>query len=649
MFSATCTECGRDYQLHDDKANKRLKCKDCGETFVARPAGKKKRSTSTGTTSKSRPEPLPPRAGGSRLKPDRKKAKHAASGRAWPVLVGIGAIAVGGIGLLVFSMSGSTSEDIAATNPSGDPVAAESPAVADTSSGVSPGNSDRPQAESALNFQSRETAAEGLWRQHSVPREYPSLPDAISAFPNWLIETPNAPFDLADYAKMPAPDDNAAPLYLDALYEFSSDVETCFPDSARVLRTPIVRSRLERFHKLHTRWLENRATVNLVEVNALLAEYEVGFQKLEAAQRKPECVFQTGVSITALLPHVQSVRDVARVACLRGWRDCQQGKLDSAIGVAEDMFRLGRDINSQGQQISALVATACDRLVCDQILRDVLLHPDLTAQQCDRLLSIVGEHARKKTTMWTRAMQGEYVMVRVLLHDLQYRAGDFSPEAIDRLGLDRETLRGKTYGQFAVRLWFDFISSSDAPFDEAGALIDAMTDDDFANEARVVNGIYQSVFDVLDRPVHERRAAFQQIEDRLPTPKKWELSRYYLIGPGTIGEVACRERASLNGYSALICVRRWQLEHGESVSPDLMTAFREAGITEPPIDPYGAGEPFRLTTIAGQPVVYSLGGDGKDDNGLIDCGYDSNKPGDWTFRLESWEDHNRRFEAAAQR
>ena len=448
---------------------------------------------------------------------------------------------------------------------------------------------------------------------------------------------------------MPAPDDNAAPLYLDALYEFSSDVETCFPDSARALRTPVVRSRQEQLNKLHTRWLENRAAVSLAEVDSLLAEYEVGFQKLEAAQRKPECVFQTSVSISALLPHVQSVREVARVACLRGWRDCQQGKLDAAIKVAEGMFRLGRDINSQGQQISALVATACDRLVCDQILRDVLLHPDLTTQQCDQLLSIVGEHARKKTTMWTQAMQGEYVMVRVLLHDLQYRAGDFSPEAIDRLGLDRKTLRGKTYGQFAVQLWFDFISSSDAPFDEAGALIDAMTDDDFANEVAFANGVFKSSLDALDRPICDLRTALQQIQSRAGTENSAHFWREFVSQLSITGQVILRDLTVVNGYSALISVRRWQLEHGESVPPDLTTAFREAGVTQPPIDPYAAGEPFRLTTIAGQPVVYSLGGDGKDDKGLIDCGYDSNKPGDWTFRLESWEDHNRRFEAAARR
>jgi len=646
MFSTSCPECGRDYQLRDDKANKRLKCKDCGQTFVATPAGKKKRSTSTGTTSKNRPQQLPPRAGGGRPKGNRKKAKRTASGRTWPVFVGVGVIAVGGIAMLVFALSGSNSDDIAATDPSGDSVAKESAAVADTNTVVSASDSDRSDAESALNFQSRETAAEGRWRQHAEPREYPSLPDAISALPTWLIETPNAPFDLADYGKMPDPDDNAAPLYLDALYEFSSDVETCFPDSERAQRTPVVRSRQEQLNKLHTRWLENRAAVTLAEVNALLAEYKVGFQKLEAAQRKPECVFQTGVSIAALLPHAQSARSVARAACLRGWSDCQQGNLDAAIQVAEDMFRLGRDINRRGQQISALVATACDRLVCDQILRDVLLHPDLTIQQCDRLLSVVREHAQKSDSRWRRAIQGDYVMARTTVHDLQYRAGFFSPEAIDEFGLDREKLQGNTYGQFAVKLWFDLISGNDAPPDEAGAVVDAMTDDDFANEVRVMNGFYQSVFEALDRPVHELRARWKQIEDRLPTPGRWEISRSYLSTASTIGAVACRERISLNGHFALICIRRWQLEHGQSVPPDLKTALQDVGVTEPLLDAYGTGEPLRLTTIAGQPVVYSLGGDGKDDKGLIDCGYDPNNPGDWTFRLESLEDHNQRFEAA---
>lgn len=662
MFSTSCTECGREYQLHNDKANKRLKCKDCGQIFVARPAAKKQRPAATGKTSKSRPQQLPPRAGGGRSKRNRQPAKRASSSRPWPVFVGIGVVAVGGIALLVFAISGNTSEDVAATDPA-ENAGAEVASVTDATEGEnavpanpsvqSPSESAMPSPEMALNFQSRKTAAEQQWRQPSEPRQYPSLPDAIRSYPTWLTETPNAPFDLAVYTKLPAAQDNAAPLYLDALYEFSVDVEGCFPESERAQRTSVVRARQERMLKLHRRWSENYADVNLAEVDALLAEYEAGFKKLAAAQQKPACRFQEGIGIAALLPHVQAARSLVRVACLRSWRDCQQGNVDAAIGMSEQMFRLTRDINSPGQQISALVATACDRLVCDQMLRQVLLHPDLTTQQCDQLLSIVQDHAQQKTTMWARAIQGEYIMYRVLLHDLQYRTGDFSPQAIERFELDRAQLRGKTFGQFAISHWFNFVGSSSEPPTEVGDLIDAMTDDEFAKEVTFANGIFKSSLDALDRPISDLRIALQSIQGgagstgRSPFWREF-VTQLRVIPFSVTGEVVTRAQTVIDGSLALICVRRWQLEHGQSVPPDLNTALQEAGITQPLSDAYSTGEPLKLTTVADQPVIYSVGGDGKDDQGLIDSGYDPNRPGDWTFRLESYADQNRRFKAASR-
>jgi hypothetical protein len=79
---------------------------------------------------------------------------------------------------------------------------------------------------------------------------------------------------------------------------------------------------------------------------------------------------------------------------------------------------------------------------------------------------------------------------------------------------------------------------------------------------------------------------------------------------------------------------------------DLAIALQEAGINEPAIDGYGSGEPLRFTTIGGKPVVYSLGPDGNDDQGLKEWTHDPKHPGDWTFRMESGEEAERRRQAA---
>jgi len=50
-----------------------------------------------------------------------------------------------------------------------------------------------------------------------------------------------------------------------------------------------------------------------------------------------------------------------------------------------------------------------------------------------------------------------------------------------------------------------------------------------------------------------------------------------------------------------------------------------------PIDPY-SGKPLRMAIVDGEPVIYSIGKDGRDDGGRIDSRGDRS-PGDQVFRL----------------
>ncbi|MHC5542552.1 hypothetical protein ACYOEI_30370, partial [Singulisphaera rosea] len=52
-----------------------------------------------------------------------------------------------------------------------------------------------------------------------------------------------------------------------------------------------------------------------------------------------------------------------------------------------------------------------------------------------------------------------------------------------------------------------------------------------------------------------------------------------------------------------------------------------------PADPFD-GKPLRLAVIDGEPVIYSIGRDGRDDGGLVDSRNDS-RPGDLTFRFST--------------
>jgi hypothetical protein len=52
-----------------------------------------------------------------------------------------------------------------------------------------------------------------------------------------------------------------------------------------------------------------------------------------------------------------------------------------------------------------------------------------------------------------------------------------------------------------------------------------------------------------------------------------------------------------------------------------------------PIDPY-SDQPFRIGTVEGKTVIYSVGPDGKDDKAQVEWDWGPNNPGDFIFQLE---------------
>ena len=80
----------------------------------------------------------------------------------------------------------------------------------------------------------------------------------------------------------------------------------------------------------------------------------------------------------------------------------------------------------------------------------------------------------------------------------------------------------------------------------------------------------------------------------------------------------------------LIALKLWK-DHSKEIPADLETVVKAAGLPQIPIDPY-SGKPLRMAIIDGEPVIYSIGKDGRDDGGRIDSDSDR-KPGDQTFRL----------------
>ncbi len=154
---------------------------------------------------------------------------------------------------------------------------------------------------------------------------YPRLPGAVKRAPDGLG---SIPFDLQKFFAVPPPDRNAAPLYLDAFFEFGDEMAVCFPDGPeRDRRRQAAKDRSQRYLELDKALFENPKAVPATSIDAVISLYDTGFRKLADAQRRDRCVFETGLDLNSPFPHFQAARQVARVSSLRVRRPSNAGTL----------------------------------------------------------------------------------------------------------------------------------------------------------------------------------------------------------------------------------------------------------------------------------------------------------------------------------
>ena len=208
-------------------------------------------------------------------------------------------------------------------------------------------------------------------------------------------------------------DSNAAPLYLDALFEFSTELEVCFPEGPeRERRSRATKDRNKRYNDLVQPAYPNPKTVlDLAAVDEVIKLYDTGFKKLAEAQRRERCVFETGFS-AASLPHAQTSRQVYRVSSLRLQRAVQRGDLAAAIREVETVLRLARDLRPRGVIITQLVADAISQAVLSGMVPVILASPRLRAEHCERLIRVLTVHEAKSIDGYVEGWRAEYLITR---------------------------------------------------------------------------------------------------------------------------------------------------------------------------------------------------------------------------------------------
>lgn len=463
---------------------------------------------------------------------------------------------------------------------------------------------------------------------------WPRLPGASSGMPRWIDA--GLPPGVVQYFEEPPPSENAAPLYLDALFEFNDQMAPCFPPDEAAWRVALVRPREQEFVRLRAAWQADPASVDRRALDALLEGYEVGFAKLGQAQRLPRCAFRPALGAMSPLPHAQATRAVARVAALRALRALERGEVDRAIDDLGLVLRLAWDLRPRGSLIVQLVCGSLEQSAESEVLPAILAAPGLRLDQLDRVLAILRDHDARGVDPIVEGYRSEYVMIGQTLHLL-----------VDRLV--REESLGGSRARNALRSVLPMTSMIDLPdFDSRSraewlakeAAVDAQLaktpPGEFVERSmRAYDAFYKAAVGLASRPTSERVEAIDRLREEALAGQPLLL---YLCPPGGPGffKAVGRAEATRGASKCLVALRRQQLANQGEGTPDLESAVKAAGMDRVPTDPFRAdGGPLRLGTADGSPVVYSVGIDGRDDGGRVDAEFGSLPEGDYLYPIGS--------------
>ncbi|WP_337174639.1 hypothetical protein [Paludisphaera sp.] len=450
------------------------------------------------------------------------------------------------------------------------------------------------------------------------------LPGAVGPCPAWLKD--DAPFDVGTFFAQPRAEEDAAPLYLEALAEFGPDLEATLEAAGRA---PVAgtKGRQERILALFAAIGRDADPADPEAVDALLAELDEGFRKLADAQRRPACVFKTGLGYDALLPHAQQARQVARAATLRAWRGADAGEIDRPIGDLEMTLRLARDLGPRGGAIVQLVSAAMDGQVFNNAVPLLLDSRGLRVEHCDRLIAAMGRHEAAGVDRFQTGVKAEYVALRTTLRLLrENRRAVAGPggRAVDE----------KVTPLQAAEALDALMSPEDRRTDPRGLAVLIRAHGPWWDREREVMDDFTRT---MLSPAASRYADRARLHDELMAkhlggrfPRSPWVCQLLIPDYKLLALTAARGECYNRAARARVAIARWRLTHGGADPVDLAAACREAGLPGTPADPFGDG-PLGTASVDGTLVVYSVGPDGVDDRGLKDSNLGREPLGDLIF------------------
>jgi hypothetical protein len=446
-------------------------------------------------------------------------------------------------------------------------------------------------------------------------RTYPSLPGAISEPPEWLKK--DAPFEATEFFDPIASKENAAPLYLDALYEFAPvEMQDCVSPLESEVRGPALREREQRMFALQ------RAGGDATVRAALLEEYRQAFESMARAQERKRCVFEVGYSLNTKVHHAQAARAVVRLLDWRVELAVAEKRISAALDDIEMALRLSRDLRPRGSWMAQLCSVAVDSITAQNLIPRVLASPNMTIADCDRLLKLLAAHDMESVDLLAEGFRAGYVFCRDLLHRLEKKEkmGDLvgAPGSSNGIVIASELVNGDKSLEVA---------------DQIDGILANMTETDFASEVDALNRYFGPLVHRGNRPSRNLDQLLPEQQNAFDEMRLLPLLNGLLPAQLGLVEALRRDKTRMGATQCLIALRRWHLMEPKRQPPELLAVCKAAGMETVPVDEYSStGQPLRWTMIAGEYIIYSVAKDGQDDKAKSDWQFGQN-PGDWPFML----------------
>jgi hypothetical protein len=459
---------------------------------------------------------------------------------------------------------------------------------------------------------------EALLESDTPGRVYPSLPGDAHTVPDWISN--DAPFDVASaFAAVPS-EENAAPFYLDALYDFApKEMAACISPEERRLRGRAARERHSRLAHIQS---QDPTTVTLADRSEIVSQFSEPFDKLIRAHQRSVCFFEAPPGIeSGAAPHAVAARAAAHLSVWKTEMSLARGRIHDAIDDVELVLRLGRALRPRGNLFCQVASVSVDIQALEGCLTQILNARGVGSRDCERLQDLLARHVSEGTDPLSEGLRFEYMYMRDLLHRLALKE-----DLAARLGWP-----GLTYGQISADFAKLLGQEEGRERDEIARRIDQdlarMSAADFAAEVEILNRSYRLLMDAADRRERRLDAISSQIKEIV---EKSKLLNYFVASFEATNEAFRRGRLRIGGFQCLVALRRWKLEYGDKLPPDLATVCKSAGMDAVPVDE-PSGEPFQGVVIDEDFVISCSAPIQKVGSGSIE-----NQPpisSNWVFRL----------------